>query len=402
MKKIIFIVPSLAVGGLEKVQVNLANALADRGHDITVMVLENDYALADELSEKVKLIYKPYRKSIMKKIPYIRHRFYDDGMWETRASAKKLHGYYIGKEKYDVEIAFFRGMPVKIVSGAHTDFEKKSLCTHTLSARDNDFGEKSGYTHTLAWVHTDFEKATGYANNFRNMTDVFDAYKSFDKVICVSKQAEKSFKKVIGDTGNLTTIYNLTPVSKIRALSDENPEIKTARHKINTVLVARLLDSAKGQIRLISVISQLQAKGIDIGLTLVGDGPDMTKIEQFIKDNNAKNFVHLVGTAKNPYPYIKNSDLLICASFFEGYNLTVAEALICGTPVLSTDCTGPNEILDNGKYGMIVENSEQGLLAGLEKLATDNELLAKYKEKANERMPFFDEEKIVKQIEELF
>ena len=56
---------------------------------------------------------------------------------------------------------------------------------------------------------------------------------------------------------------------------------------------------------------------------------------------------------------------MVCASYFEGYNLTVAEALIVGTSVLSTRCAGPCEILDDGKYGLLVENSEAGLYNGI-------------------------------------
>ena len=113
-------------------------------------------------------------------------------------------------------------------------------------------------------------------------------------------------------------------------------------------------------------------------------------------------YVRMTGKKDNPYPYIKNADLLVCASFTEGYNLTVAEALVLGTPVLSTDCEGPREILDNGKYGMLVENSEQGLYDGLLRLYDNPHLLEGYKKMTAERMDFFDEERILGQITALF
>ena len=106
----------------------------------------------------------------------------------------------------------------------------------------------------------------------------------------------------------------------------------------------------------------------------------------------------MTGMQKNPYPYIKDADLLVCSSYYEGYNLTVAEALIIGTPVLSTDCTGPREILDGGEYGMIVENSDEGLYNGLKRCCDDSALLKKYREKAKLRHDFFDEDRILKQI----
>ena len=94
--------------------------------------------------------------------------------------------------------------------------------------------------------------------------------------------------------------------------------------------------------------------------------------------------------------------MLVCSSYFEGYNLTVAESLILGTPVLSTNCAGPNEILDNGKYGIIVENSEDGLYFGIKDLLDNSDKLRYYKERTFERLVFFDEGKIVNKIIGLF
>ena len=96
-------------------------------------------------------------------------------------------------------------------------------------------------------------------------------------------------------------------------------------------------------------------------------------------------------TAKHPF-----------VGYYEGFNLTVAEALILGVPVLSTKCTGPCEILGNGRYGMIVENSAEGLYNGLKQLAENPALLAEYREKTKLRQSFFDENKLLRQITDLF
>lgn len=411
MKKILFILPSLSVGGLERVQVNIANALAERGYDVTIMTLNPECDLKAELSDKVHYVYKPFKPHpIMHRIPYIRNKFYDDGMWETRASAKKLYKYYVGKEYYDVEIGFFRGLPIKIISGGAQKCKSRCLKSHNdLSHEIGVHDEKNFYTDfipesvvRLAWVHTDFRKATGYKNNFKNIKAVYNAYSAFDKVVCVSNEAQEGFKSVIGDTGNLATIYNLIPIKQITVQAEKEPEIKIRKSKFNLVLVGRLLDSAKGQVRLVKVVCRLYKEGYDLSLTLVGGGVDERKIKDEISNNAAENYIFITGSQSNPYPYIKNSDLLVCASYFEGYNLTVAEALILGTPVLSTNCTGPKEILASGKYGLIVENSEEGLYSGIKDLLDNPEKMQYYKRKARERLDFFNEEKIIRKIEELF
>ena len=206
MKKVLFLLPSLDVGGMERVLITLSGKLAAKGYQVTVMLLSDRAALKDELDRRVRLVIKEPKRHLGQNLPYIRHKLYDDGMWETRASAEALYRYYIGDEHYDVEIAFFRGLCAKIVSGSTNPSAVK-----------------------LAWVHNDYRLAKGYANNFRGKQAVFDAYARFDKVICVSKQAREGFLAVVGDTGNTCTIYNMLPVDEIRQKAQEPVALKNKR-----------------------------------------------------------------------------------------------------------------------------------------------------------------------------
>ena len=379
MKKVLFVLPSLTVGGMEKMAVTLSNKLTEAGYRVTLLLLDNITDLKDELSEGVRLICKPYKPHLGNKLPYLRSKFYDDGMWETRAEPAQLYKYYVGDERFDVEIAFFRGLSVKIVSGSSNENAVR-----------------------LAWVHNDFRRVKGFQNNFKNMREVFDAYSRFDRVVCVSNEASDGFREVVGDTGNLAVIYNLLPAERIKALALGEAFYKTKRAPLHAVVVARLSDRAKGQLRLIGAVSRLRSEGIDISLSIVGGGEDFEAISRAVRDNRAEDCIELHGQQRNPYPYIKNADLLVCSSYYEGFNLTVAEALILGVPVLSTKCTGPCEILGNGRYGMIVENSAEGLYNGLKQLAENPALLAEYREKTKLRQSFFDENKLLRQITDLF
>lgn len=374
-KRILFILPSLVMGGLEKMQVTLANALHQAGYDVTVMILDDNDELGSELDEGVRLIRKPYRSHLGKKIPYIRHKFYDDGMWETRATPRELYRYYVGSEKYDAEVAFFHGLPAKIVAGS----------------------ANQDAVH-LAWVHTDYANTGGYRLQFSSRRKLENAYKSFDRVVCVSESARRGFIKAVGDFGNSVTIYNLIPAKTIRDLAGQEISYRYPGSGLNLILVGRLMDKPKGQLRLIRAVSRLRSEGEKISLTLVGDGYDRERICDTIKAFDAGDYIFMPGSQKNPYPYIAGADLLVCASYYEGFNLTVAEALILGVPVISTVCAGPDEILAGGKYGMLVENSEDGLYEGLKAFCHDPGLLAQYRKKAIERRDFFDEKKILGQI----
>ena len=375
MKKILFIIPSLGIGGLERLQVTIANRLAEEGNDVTIMHLDECDTLKSALDPRVKLIHKKYKAHFGEKLPYIRYRLYDDGLWETRASAKTLYRYYVGNEKYDVEIAFFRGLCLKIISGS----------TNT-DARH------------IAWVHSDFRMAAGFTNQFHNKEEVFKAYAGLDAVVCVSKQTEEGFIEAIGDTGNTTVIYNMLPVEEILQKAEEKPDAEYARAKFHIVLVGRFLNRVKGQRRLMRAVDRLRKNGADISLLLIGTGSEEEHLKGLIRDHHASGYMTVIGGHSNPYPFIRDADLLVCASYYEGYNLTVAEALILGVPVLSTDCSGPNEILDYGKYGMIVDNSEIGLYRGLKELYYNPVMLSHYKVRARQRFSFFNEDVIADQI----
>lgn len=89
------------------------------------------------------------------------------------------------------------------------------------------------------------------------------------------------------------------------------------------------------------------------------------KLEKLIMDNHLSDVVFLYGYKENPYPYIKSSDVFICSSYAEGFSTVVTEALILGVPTVTTDCAGMRELLGDSHYGLIVKNSEEGLLEGI-------------------------------------
>lgn len=375
MKKILFIINSLHIAGLQRALIPLANRLADLGWAVTILILIPKDDLKGELRDSIRVIYKSPHHHLGSKLPYIRHILYDDGMWERRAGAQSLYKYYVGKECYDAEVAFSSGIPAKIISGS----------------------TNKNAVH-LAWIHEDYQKSWRSSNPFNARENVFDAFAFFDKVVCVSKYAENSFIKTIGDTGNVTTIYNIIPADEIIRKAAEPPEIKIDRASFHIVLCGRLINDIKGQGRLIDAVVRLRSEGADISLALIGSGRDKEMLADMIRKNNAASYIFLPGEFKNPYPFIKESDLLVCASYQEGFNLTVLEALILGVPVMSAECTGPNEILDHGKYGMLTENSAEGLYRGLKSLYEQPDLLRRYKNAADERARFFDSDDSFRQI----
>ena len=383
MKKILFVASSLQVGGMERVLTDIANALVKRDFDVTIVTYmdSGETNWCGELDKRVNFIYKkPKDFRLRKKLPYV-HRFYRPEKWEKRTSAKSLYKYYVGtKNKYDVEIAFCRGPAVKIVSGSTNKKSKK-----------------------FTWVHNDYSLVDPktITKFFNNMDEAKAAYSKFDKIVSVSDEAKNKFIEVIGYKEKLQTIYNLLSIDKIIEKSKcVCPEKKS---KFTIISVARIIP-AKGYHTLLKAVKRLNDDGLDFELWLIGTryGEEYdNQLDEYINENKLTN-VKLFGRQINPYCFMAQADVYICSSWREGFSISVAEAITCGLPVISTNCTGPTEILENGKYGLIINYDENDMYRSLKKAIENPEMLSIYKDKAIERSEFFSEDNIIDQIVELF
>ena len=148
------------------------------------------------------------------------------------------------------------------------------------------------------------------------------------------------------------------------------------------------------------IIKRLIDEGIDISLTILGEGEDRNILEKYIVQNNLQNIVFLPGFVDNPYAVLAKHDIFVCSSRAEGYSTAVTEALILGLPVITTDCSGMKELLgENNEYGIIVENDDESLYLGLKQLLTQPSLIENYKQKATNRQKDFSLNSLMAEIQ---
>ena len=94
-------------------------------------------------------------------------------------------------------------------------------------------------------------------------------------------------------------------------------------------------------------------------------GVEFDKVNEMALSN--ENII-IIKSISNPYPILNKCNLFILSSHYEGLPMTIMEALILDKPVVSTDITGPREFLEDG-YGYLVEDSEKGILEGMQQFA---------------------------------
>lgn len=364
MIKILFFIENLSAGGAEKVLQNLVNNMDNEKFDITVQtVWKGNPEKHLNKNIKYKYIYPYYSKL-------------NNYKYRLSVLLKTIYPLHI-KDNYDIEVAYLECGATKVISTSTNKKAKK-----------------------IAWVHCDLSKKISNINEFKRKS--VNWYKKFDKIACVSLDVEKSFKGIYGNEFDTEVIYNVIDDYSIKDKSDEPVVDYSFDEKTPTIVSVGRLSTQKRFDRLIEAHKILLDEGILNKLLIIGEGDERESLEQIIKNSGVQKTVTLFGFKRNPYPYIKNADLLACSSDYEGFSSFIAEGLILGKAITTTNCTGMEELLGNSQYGIITKCNAKALSEGIKKFLVDNSLKEEYERNATERGRGFSIEASVKKTEEFF
>lgn len=220
----------------------------------------------------------------------------------------------------------------------------------------------------------------------------------FDRIVCVSQAAAKSFRQLSGRTVGVEMHYNPMNSREVQrkalapAVLPEGGPILCA--------VGRL-SPEKGFERLLVIHRHLLDEGIPHKLMIVGDGPDRDFLNRLIAALGIEQTVTMAGYQENPYPYMKAAKFLVSSSHTEGLPVIAMEALCLGVPVVAPIPSVAEAFGEEG-CGLITENNMESLEAGVRKMLTDDGFYAQCREAAQRRSTFFDGERMVREIEEMF
>jgi glycosyltransferase involved in cell wall biosynthesis len=354
-KKIAVFAEKLYGGGVEKILQIVCRNFDYSRYDLTL------YA-----SRKEEMPLGTYPEHL--KIQYI----FDDGngLLTKMKNKLKLFVYYhfppsfyyklLIRKRYDVGIAFIEGYATRFLSGAPTSMKK------------------------IGWVHIELNTFHWTDVAFRSRQEEVKCYHDLDKIVCVSQTVKNQVDQLFGCPDSTIVLYNPIEKEKILAQSEENlpEEYKNRKHQIRMVSLGTL-NKRKSYDRLLVAVNRLIKNGCDVELMILGSGEEQDSLKSYIAENGLEDSVYMVGFVHNPYPFVKSADIYVCSSFAEGYNTAVTEALILGKAVVSTEVSGIREQLGDSEYGIVTENSIDGLYTGLEKMCHDGTFL-KYQKKAQE------------------
>lgn len=363
-KKILIRIGSLRHGGAEKVLVTFLKNLPKNKYEIDLLLNLYSGKYLPEVPGWINVLYLNKGEMIttnrLQDIPVKAFRVIYQRVLKTFPSL--LYQFILKGKKYDIEFAAIHG------------FRDEILNSPLKSSRK------------LIWIHNDLKKTELY-----NYTDEeFQKFFGFDKIMVISEKIQQDFEilaKTEQEKNKIVRIYNPLDTEEIIAKSevgswkseDESPVFIS----VGTVF------PQKGFDRLLKVHRRLLDEGFNHKIQILGDGYDFENIKKLQQDLGVAETSTLFGFTDNPYPFIKNADFYILSSRYEGFPTVLFEAITLKKKIIATDVSGVREMLNDGKLGLIVDNSEDGIYEGMKKALQNPESFDQYEQQLKDyKMPF--------------
>lgn len=370
MKKILFVINSLTIGGSEKSLISLLSLLDYKEYKVDLLMLKKGEELEKFIPNEVNILDVPdYYKYISKtesKYNFIKKSKFNITRLKTSFNLRinKIRKNSINSEQilyksqhkvikklkseYDVAIAYSQGYPTYFIV------------------------DKVRAKKKIAWINCDYV-TTMYDKEYD-----YNYYKNIDKIIVVSNTIKDSIIKFRPEyKKKLQVILDIINPDIIKELAEEECELNKNKDEINILTVARLVIHHKGYDLAAKSARLLKNNGYKFKWYVVGDGPDREKLNLLIKELQIEDCFILLGAKDNPYKYMKNCDIYVQASKKEGFGLTVVEAKILEKPIVCTKFNTAKELINNGIDGQIVEMNEEAIYLGIRKYIDDEKMTKK-------------------------
>lgn len=339
-KKLIFITEALWIGGIETALVNLLNRLDYDRYDVTCLILRDCQEMAYRITPQSRLIVSDRQHAVTFREGYRYKRMYNLMEEPQRASKlRRLIWRILCLVLRAPEARRYAAYVKKQLGGEHFD-------TAVI------YSDRSAETAVRAVSADRFLMFYHHGAMRKEYHDEL-GYRQAEKVIAVSEALAEKLKAYRPRyAGKIIAVNNLIDVSGVRTKSMAMPDIVFPKDCFNIVSCGRLAP-AKGMDLAIAACAKLVQDGLtDIHWWIVGGGPEEASLRAQLRTLRMDRYVTLLGMQDNPYPYIRQADLYVQPSRFEGHCVTVLEARLLAVPILATQ-NAAKEQLEDGKTGRL-------------------------------------------------
>lgn len=354
-KKILFVYPEMMIGGSTTNLISLLNGLNREQYDISLQLLRNKGPLLDAIPKHVTLLpeAEKYKGALGKFVMKARFCLSGYGCKAWRANR------HYGKKGFSRQIIMdFRAARCSRRGKAFYDYAVGGLegwadryvayCVHAAV--------KYGWLHSV--IDTIAEIPELELNWMCRM----------DKVISVSESCRSRLNGLLPAVESKSVYYenvmDTVLVRKRAAVMDNTDEALSrlmCSDRFKIVSVCRLCMQTKGLDRMIACAARLKDSGYRFIWYVIGDGEDRAAAEKMAADFCVNDCISFIGQRKNPYPFIKASDILCMPSRWEGMPVTVTESKMLGTPPVVTAYLSVNEQIKEDVEGLIAPNTDTAI-----------------------------------------
>lgn len=365
MKSILFLMPSLPGAGAEKVLIDILRHIDYKQYDVSLLLEFREGVYLQEVPKPVHLLslHGP------------------NNLWFQRLHRRLVErGWYSSYHEY-----VYRRMILSLLKGKFFDtiisfMEGSAVKFHSYIYNK---GKRN-----LSWVHIDFQQKHWSLDFFRNAGDERRCYEKMDKIIFVSNDAKEGFKSIYNIPDEKCEVqYNIIDVERIRLLAGTPCDDR--KHNFTICMLGRL-NRQKRYDRAIAVAKMLKCQGYDFELWIIGNGELREELEKQVMRENLLDIVKFKGFINPPYAMLVQADIFLNTSEAEGFSLVIAEALCLGIPVVSTNVSGPRELLGDAEYGILTNQREEDIANALKTLMDDSVLRGHYSRMSVVRSKIFN------------
>lgn len=398
-KKILIRIGSLRHGGAEKVLATFLKNLPKDKYEIDLLLNLYSGKYLPEIPDWINVLYLNKGEMIttnrLQDLPEKAYRVTYQKL--LKKFPKLLYNRKLKGKKYDIEFAAIHGFRDEILNSPLKNSKK------------------------IIWIHNDLRKT-----EFHDYTDPeIRKFFGFDKIMVISDHIQKDFEKLArneDEKGRIVRIYNPLDTGEILKKSqesadkrletgDKRPETgksaeqpSTVNHQPSTIDHQPLFISVgtvfpqKGFDRLLRVHKKLLDEGFPHRILIVGDGYDFENIKKLKTELGVDDTATMPGFTDNPYPYFTAADFYVLSSRYEGFPTVLFEAITLKKNIIATDVSGVREMLENGKLGLIVDNSDEGIYEGMKKALMNPGSFNTYQNELKDYKMPFNLENSVKEI----
>lgn len=361
-KKIIFISQALWIGGIETALVNLINKLDYSKYEVTCLITENYLDMAERLTKNCRLIVADRHTLVTFTKPYKFKNLYD--ILEEPQGATRFR-----RLIWHMLNILLKALETHLYSG----YIKEQLKTESFDTAVI----YSDRTAEIAVKAINSKKFLMFYHHGAMRKEYHDryGYEKSEKIIAVSDNISKKLKTYRKKYANkIIAINNVVDIDSVIEKSQEPIEDALfSENNFNIVSCGRLAKEKGFDLAVEACRLLVENNHKNINWIFVGDGPQKESIEKQIALYRLENHVKLIGMKKNPYPYIAKADLFVQPSRVEAFGLTIAEAMVLGVPVLSTQTDGAKEIFAVKDNGLLCNISGEDIFKGIQKLKNERQ-----------------------------